>query len=99
MDSVSVRPSVVISGVSPLDAPVRLPGDPAHPGALQAGADSVHPGGAAPEHGPAAAGPVRQLRHPARPRARKAGKRVYRSGDGSGGRVIYGVTSFEFEIE
>ena len=61
-----------LPGVHSVHASVRVSRDPADPGALHPGADDSDPGGAARAHGAAGSGPVRQLRHPARPGARPA---------------------------
>ena len=45
---------------------ISLPSDPADPGALHCRADAAYPEGAAPARRQAGAGPVRELRHPAR---------------------------------
>lgn len=47
------------AGVCAFHPPIRLPGDPAHPGALHSGADPAHPGGATPALW--AAGPGKRL--------------------------------------
>ena len=59
------------AGVRAVHAPLRLPRDPAHPGALHGRADGARAGRAARAHGPAHPGPVRQLRGAARAGARR----------------------------
>lgn len=60
------------TSVRAVDAPVRLPRDPAHPRALHGRADRARAQRAARAHGPAHPGPVRQLRRAARAGARRA---------------------------
>lgn len=64
------------ASVRAIDAPLRLPRDPAHPGALHGGADGAGAGRAARAHGAAHPGPVRELRRAARAGARRAGRQV-----------------------
>ena len=63
---------VLGAGVQPVHPPLRLPRDPAHPGALQRRADRARAGGAPHPHRGAHPGPVRQLRGAARPRQGQA---------------------------
>lgn len=76
-----------LPGVLAVHPPVRVPGDPAHPGALHGRADGRRAGGAARAHGAAGAGPVRELRGAARARARLPGgegqDHGHRAGEGA----------------